>query len=168
MNPQKQKIREYAKDLFLQVDENGSKKYSLREICTKIAQKHKKDIAPNTIRNWSEAEHWISIYEKSKQAGIEQSKIEADKKENALIDAKANDIAEIYKRKKEQAELAAKHIKAKLTGQKLNGEELDLSGVPFRDLLTLQKDAEQTILNLNDKPTHNDNSVHIIIDSTSE
>ena len=65
MKPEKQKIKDYAKDLFLQVDENGNKKYSLRDICEKILQKFHKSIDPKTILNWSNKENWINIYSAS-------------------------------------------------------------------------------------------------------
>jgi len=152
MKPEKQKIKDYAKDLFLQVDENGNKKYSLRDICEKILQKFHKSIDPKTILNWSNKENWINIYEKTKQAGIEQSKEDFHKKENQLIDAKANDIAEIYKGRKQLSELARKHLSARLTGQKIkiNGQDVNIS-MRDNELLKLLQDSENTILNLNDK-----------------
>lgn len=168
MKPDKQKIKDFAKEQFLEVDADGNKKYTWHDISNLILKKFKKKIHLSTIQKWSKSEDWHNTYEKIKQAGIEKSNLEIQKKENILIDAKANDIAEIYKGRKTLADLSRKHLTARLTGQslKINGDDLHIL-VETKELISILKDSEQVILNLNDKKDQKDD-ISIKVDIVRE
>ena len=152
MKTDKEKIKDYAKGLFLEVDAEGNKKFTWTEISKAVQKKFKKNVHYSTIAKWAVEYDWHSTYDKIKQAGIQNANLEIQKKENILIDAKANDFAEIYKGRKTLADLSRKHLIAKLTGQllKINGETLQID-VETKELINILKDSEQVILNLNDK-----------------
>ena len=100
MKQEKQKIIDFAKDLYLQYDANGNKVYSLRDNSTKIQQKFNKKINYSTIKNWAEKYKWNATLEKTKQYGIEKATQENLTKEEQLIESKSNELAKNFKNAK--------------------------------------------------------------------
>jgi hypothetical protein len=163
MISKKRKIRDYAKDLFLQVDDEGNRVNTFMKISTAIQKKFKIDINYSTIAKWSTNENWAATFEKIKMAGIELGKEQLQEKESKLIDEKAQTIADIYKSNKTIQKLTQQTILSRLTGQELKnnqGEEIK-STVGTSDLVRLLQYTETTILNLHDKRTGEDVNVNI-------
>lgn len=155
MDSKKQKIKDYAKDLFLQVDENGSKVHTWDTISKAVLKRFKLEIHFTTIQKWSKKEDWAATYEKIKMAGIELGKEQLQEKESKLIDEKAQTIADIYKSNKTIQKLTQQTILSRLTGQELKnsqGEEIK-SHIGTSDLVRLLQHAEGTLLSLHDKKT---------------
>lgn len=153
MNTQKEKIRNFSKDLFLKVDSNGSKVHTWDSISKEILKKFKLEIHFTTIQKWSKKEDWSETYIKLKQAGIEKGKEQYQEKENKLIDEKSQVIADIYKSNKQIHGLAKNTLLARLTGQSLKDKDGNAieSKVYNSDLIRLMEHAEDTLLNLHDK-----------------
>jgi hypothetical protein len=155
LNTQKRKIRDFAKDLFLQVDADGNKVNTWDSISKCILKKFKLEIHFTTIQKWSKAEDWNNTYEKIKMAGIESAKSELQVKENKLIDEKAQVIADIYKSNKSIQNLSKQTIISRLLGKQVtdkDGNEIK-SDFGNTDLIRLLQHSEQTILTLHDKKT---------------
>jgi hypothetical protein len=75
-----EEVLELAKELYLTPDEQGGHKYSLRAICTEIAQKLHKNIAPNTVLNWAKKYGWDKLWEQAAKEGITRAvKIDENK-----------------------------------------------------------------------------------------
>ena len=99
----KEDIKEFAKKLYQEYDGDGKRTFSLRKICTTIAQQLHKEVTPNTIRNWANTpdkltgKTWNDINQKAKALGIEKAKKETFSKEEQVIEKESDDIAELYK-----------------------------------------------------------------------
>lgn len=77
----KEKIIEYAKDLYLTPKEDGTHKYSLRNIVEEIKQNFNKDLTPATILNWSRKYGWEKLWNEGVRYGVAEAiaKQESDK-----------------------------------------------------------------------------------------
>jgi hypothetical protein len=150
MNSKKQKALDYARNLYVQVNENGLKKYTLQEISKKLHRDIKFEADYSTISKWAKRYLWEDTFIKLKQAGIEKAKGDID---NKIIDEKANTIADIYKSNKQLEKIAQNTILARITGQKLK----DKDGNPINtdvsdtDIIRLIQHSETILLNLHDK-----------------
>lgn len=70
MRANKEKILEFAKELYLTPNELGNHKYSLRNICDKIRQKFDKRLTAQTILNWARKYGWVELWEQAVREGI--------------------------------------------------------------------------------------------------
>jgi hypothetical protein len=150
LTTQKEKIKEFARDLFLQVNEVGSKKYTLHDIAKQLQQKRKYSINVSNLSRWSKKYDWEGLFIKLKQAGIEQAKSDI---ENKVIDEKAQTIADIYKSNKSIQNLSKQTILSRLLGKTVmdkDGNEIK-SDFGNTDLIRLLQHSEQTILTLHEK-----------------
>jgi hypothetical protein len=167
MDAKKEKIRNFAKDLYLKVDENGSKLHTWDYISKEILKKFKLEIHFTTIQKWSKKEDWSGTFEKIKMAGIEKGKEQLQEKENKLIDEKSQIIADIYKSNKTIQKLSQQTIVSRLLNQPLKDKDGNtiIADVGTTDLIRLLQHAEGTILDLHDKGlnTNPDNSKHRLV-----
>lgn len=153
MKSTKENIVEFAKNLYLEVDEEGKKKNTLRLISTEIKQKFHKSVDFSTIALWSKKYDWEGIFEKIKMSGIEKAKADNQQKENQLIDEKSQTIADIYKSNKQINSLAKNHLLSRMTGKILKdseGNEIS-ADISNQDLIRLLQHSEDTILELHNK-----------------
>jgi len=151
MNAKKQKVIDFARSLYCEVNEGGQKKYTLLQIAKLVHQKCKFAINQSTISRWVIKYDWEDTFIKLKQAGIEKAKGDID---NKLINEKADIIAEIYKDNKTIHSVAKNHLLARLTGQPVkdkDGNPIDVSKIWMNDLIRLMEHSEATLLNLHDK-----------------
>ena len=93
----KDKIIEYAKELYSQYDSEGKKVHSLRDIAKIMYQKHNKNVTYVTIRRWSKKYDWDKLNEKIKQQSIEKAKDEKFTSEEKIIEAESDKLAKDYK-----------------------------------------------------------------------
>ena len=63
-------VTEYAKNLYLTPDADGSHLYSCRDIATQIRQKLDKSIHHSTIANWTKEYGWEKLWEQGIRAGV--------------------------------------------------------------------------------------------------
>jgi organic radical activating enzyme len=153
MNSQKEKIIQYAKILYLEVNADGNRVNTFESISHKVHKKFTIEIHYSTIVKWSKKYDWENTFIKIKQAGIEKGKEQLQEKENKLIDEKAQAIADIYKGNKTIQKIAQQTLISRLTGQPLkdgSGNEIK-SEIFTNDIIRLLQHSEQTILNLHDK-----------------
>ena len=61
---------EYAKNLYLTPDVDGSHMYSSRDISTEIKQKLNKNVSYSTITNWAKNYGWEKLWEQGVRAGV--------------------------------------------------------------------------------------------------
>ena len=66
----KEKIVEYAKELYLTPDEAGMHKYSSRAIAKKVKQKFSKSLASVTVLNWAHKYGWDKLWEQAVKEGV--------------------------------------------------------------------------------------------------
>jgi len=153
VDSKKKKIQEFARDLFLRVDDEGHKIHTWDSISKAILKKFKLDIHFTTIQKWSKKHDWSATFEKIKMAGIERGKQEFQRKEAQIIDEKADTIADIYKSNKQLQRLAQQTIIARMTGQKLKDKEGNeiKTDVGNTDVIRLIQHSENTLLTLHDK-----------------
>ena len=125
----KAEIQEYAKSLFLEVNETGKRVYSYRQIEEEIKQKFSKSVANTTIRNWGKNNNWELLLQTAKNLGVEKALKEKEDAEQLIKDAKSDEIADIYKKEDEKYQLATdivvdilKSIKQKISEVEGNKE----------------------------------------------
>ena len=63
-----QEVIDYAKELYLTVDEKGRRVYSLRQISTEIQRKFNIRVDPSTIFNRAKQEGWDDVLEQASKA----------------------------------------------------------------------------------------------------
>jgi organic radical activating enzyme len=149
----KDKIKDFAKSLFLEVNAEGNKIHTWDSISKAVLKRFKLEIHFTTIQKWSKKYDWASTYEKLKMAGIERGQEQLQEKENKLIDEKAQTIADIYKSNKTIQRIASQSIIAKLMGQPLKNSEGNPIETTLRDevIARVLEKAENTLLSLHDK-----------------
>jgi organic radical activating enzyme len=168
MVAKKNDIIEYAKSLYIEVNEDGNRINTFQEISNKVQKKFKISKTYSTIAKWVVKYDWENTFIKLKQAGIEKGKEQLQEKENKLIDEKSQVIADIYKSNKQIHGLAKQTLLARLTGQALkdkDGNAID-SKIYNSDLIRLMEHAEDTLLNLHDKKKGDDAKGNIVINFT--
>lgn len=153
MNATKQKAVEFAKSLYLEVNENGEKAYSCEYIAIQLQKKCKYECNQSTVYRWAKNNDWDGLFEKIKMAGIEKVKNSIQQKENQLIDEKSQVIADIYKSNKTLQKISQQTILARLTGQQVKGVNGEPINADFgnSDLIRILQHAEATLLELQDK-----------------
>lgn len=127
----KQKIKDFAKDLYLELDITGERKYSLREIAQKVEQKFNKHISFNSVRNWAEKDNWEKLLTEIKGLSVQKAKNEQFTKDEQIKEAKSNENAEIFKAWKYVFGTQLKEYQERVKGGRLSdirSEEL-LSGM---------------------------------------
>ena len=110
----KETLKEFAKELYFEVDDLGKRIHSFRDICTKLSQKFHRSVSFRTILNWSKAENWDALFLKVKQYGIEKAQITVEQKENEIIEKQGNIHADIQKGHKEIYDLIQNNIITKI------------------------------------------------------
>lgn len=106
----KQDIKDFAKELYFQVDSEGKRVHSLRDISNRILQKLNKKITHPTIKTWADTENWDALFLKVKQYGIEKAQITIEQKENEIIEKQGNIHADIQRGHKELYDLLQNDI----------------------------------------------------------
>lgn len=91
------KTKDFAKSLYLSRDEEGKRKYSLRDISREIEQEFNRKYSHVTIGNWAKEGDWDRILQKAVQFGIQQASDCQLTTEEQIIEHAANDLAEVYK-----------------------------------------------------------------------
>jgi hypothetical protein len=135
------KILEYAKNLYLTIDDKGKKLYTLRDIANKILQTHHKKIDFSSIGQWAKKNSWDVLLQAAKNLAIQK---QSEQKDEQIIEALADDIAErrrIAMRKKSLADELI--IRALENDLKENPGKLDI-----RSLQSISASEEAIIENL--------------------
>ena len=149
MTPEKQKIIDYAKKLYLKYDTDGNRINSFRAIEKKLLQKGYKKVTHTTIKRWSETYDWNGVHEKIKIHSIEKAKEKNFTKEEQIIDAKSNDLAEIYKQSMNVFRASSITIK----------KAFDKGELTAKEALQGMKQASDVIMRINDIPDPEKNKV---------
>lgn len=150
MNAKKERAIECARNLFVDVNSDGTKKYTLQQISKILQTKCKYAIDFTTLSRWAKRYDWEGLFEKVKMAGIEKATNDI---ENKVIDEKAQTIADIYRSNKQIQKISHTTILSRLTGQDIrdkDGHQIE-SKVSTRDAISLLQYSEQVLLNLHEK-----------------
>ena len=153
MNATKQKAVDFAKNLYLEVNDKGEKAYSCEYIAIQLQKKCKFECNQSTVYRWAKKNDWDGLFEKIKMAGIEKGKESIQQKENQLIDEKSQIIADIYQSNKKIQSITQKTLLSRLTGTQLkdsNGNDVN-ADMGNSDLIRLLQHSEATLLELQDK-----------------
>ena len=89
----REKIIDFAKSLYIQIDKRGEKKYNPRQICVKIKNKFGEKYTPTTIENWAEKYDWKGVLDRVRKYGIEAANGTPD---NELVERNGNEVKQIY------------------------------------------------------------------------
>ncbi len=156
-NKAKQKIIDYAKELYTSYDAQGNKLYSLREIEKKILHKHNKKITHTTVRSWATKYAWNKLNEKIKQQSISKAQNEKFSSEEQMIEKESDLLAEIYKYAEQGTKLGYREMFAILDKNQISTTE-----VSIRDLISLIKLNTDIIFRINDIPEAESNNMNVI------
>jgi L-2-hydroxyglutarate oxidase LhgO len=136
------KLKAYAKRLYLKVDNNGKQINSTYKIAKKIHQKFGKKLAAQTISNWAKDHDWNKTFTKAKQHGIEKAKTKSKEVEQKILEKESDDIAKIYKANLDLFNFSIEALKG-----------LHAEGKIYPALYArIMESSKTTLLNLNDKP----------------
>ena len=108
MTKGKQKIIDYAKELYCKYNSEGKKVYSLRGIEKKIAHKFNKKFTYTTVKNWAAKYDWNKLNEKIKQQSIKKAESDKQTTEEQIIEAESDKLAIDYKNAENLANIGYK------------------------------------------------------------
>jgi len=164
MKKSKQKIIDFAKELYLQYDADGNKKYSNQETANLVAKNMRIKCGESTIRLWAKKFDWNKLIEKIKQQSIVKAKDEKFTTEEKIIESKSDDLGETYKHATQLENIgfdtAFKIYKGK-----------NESEITFKDALQALKHATDIKFRINDIPDTdkgNDLKVLVSLDEAKE
>lgn len=92
----KDKITEYAKELYCQYNDDGTKAFSLRDIASEIERKFNKKLTYVTVKNWADKGDWNKTNEQIKQQSIEKAQDDKLSTEEQLIESRSDKLAKSY------------------------------------------------------------------------
>jgi len=168
MISKKKSIKKFAKRLYLEVNSEGKKKYSLEDISKKIKGRFREPVHFTTIQKWAKYEDWDGLIEKIRIIGLDKAEIEQKEKlkeinklqnekqqqreNNKLVDENSAVISEIYKSNNDLRLISERTLISRLTGNKIiyNGKEIS-SEIKTNDLIRIFQNAERTLITLNSK-----------------
>jgi hypothetical protein len=78
----KNEIKEFAKGLYLQIDETGSRVYSLTKIADEIRNKFDVSLTKQSLSIWSQKEGWELLLQQARNLGIERQITEGRKEDD--------------------------------------------------------------------------------------
>ena len=158
MSTRRDKIKEFAKDLYTQYDNEGKKKYSFRDISTEIQQRFNKKIHYSTIQKWSKdpEQNWDGLNQKIKQHAIQKANDERFTAEEKIIDARSEDLAEVYKYAKLMNQIGTDVMSKTYKGE-------PHKHITFKEAIAAARTGANIIFRLNDIPDPETNSTGIIM-----
>jgi hypothetical protein len=169
MKSTKTELIDFAKDLYLQVDENGKRIQTWVSISNVIQETFKKKIHYSTIAKWAVKYGWEKTFNQIKMVGIEKAKLSSQEKENKIVDAKSDIIARIYSYNEFRLNLShmlwtAQKKGLKTITVKLSGEDTQIP-VPKKDY-ALERSIEYSeamLLKLHgNKPPEEDKELTVV------
>lgn len=140
----KNRMKDYAKELYLMVAEDGSHFYSLQDIADRVTQELNESVTKTAIFHWAEKGNWQILYTKIKQYGIEKAEAERLGKEEQIKEKESDKVADIFK-------VCDGHYKMSVNIiTKLLSEQMESGVVNFTptELILINKDAREVILRL--------------------
>ena len=97
-----EKTKEMAKELYLEFDKNGERRFSYRKLASILSQKFGEKVHHDTIRRWSKKEGWELLAQDARNQGIEKAINATKEKDEAIIEAKAKVTSQIYQINKQK------------------------------------------------------------------
>lgn len=157
MKDNKSAEKEFAKSLYIQYDGEGNKKYSLRDIESKLLQGGYKKVTHQTIKRWATKYDWNKLNEKIKQQSIEKASEERFTKEEQLIEAESDNLAKDFKRAEDLAKGSHDILMSAF-----DGTENKL--VSVKDAITIYKTSTEIKFRIMDIPAPTDSNSKIIFE----
>jgi hypothetical protein len=158
-------VKEYAKELYVSVDENGNKKHTLRQIAELIQQKTNKKINYTTIGQWADDGDWDKILLKAMQHGIKTAHKTSEEINTELIEEQGKDIAFLYGAAKTALEIGLKGVKAlDENGELSETARVKLMEFGSKTMIALNDMCQKIQVDLSMKLAHNDASIRVIDD----
>ena len=139
-----------AKELYLEINKDGKRKYSITEIAEKINNKYKNNINRTTVFRWSKKYCWQELYTKMKQYGLEKAlEIQEEEEEDVMIEEKiiekeSDVFAEIFRDYKILFDFSKKTIKErfKTPDEISNNDLIKLMKISSDVLMDFHKDSD--------------------------
>ena len=141
----KDEIRDFAKDMFLEIGKNKRQKYSLQQICNEIELKCNKKLTKATISRWSDKYGWKNLFIKNIQYNIRKAEEEAEVEERDILLKKGKSLKDLYKNTLLLSKASSFQLAIKLKNKELGSKEL----------LELYKKSSELLMKLNDIDTEN-------------
>lgn len=129
-----------ARELYLELDTEGNRKYSYADIVAKIGQISGIEVSDETVRRWAIDDRWETLLQAAKNIGIQKALKEKETREESIKEAKANEIADLYKVNMAFFRGASKEIAEMLKEKRLTD----------RDLLWLFKTSGENVMRLHE------------------
>lgn len=159
------KIKNYAKDLYLELDDAGNRKYSFAKIAAKICEKFRQNLSGETVSQWAKEGSWEITLQDAKYAGQAKAVAEGMTREEEIKEALSNDVAERRKWAKDTLKLTSY---LKLKALQTEAEKVKTGGemtMDIRDIEYMAKNAEEAINTLDGIDTGGDNKVKELVDA---
>ena len=93
---EKQIIIDYARELFLEMDNTGTKTPTFDIISTKLRQKFGVEFHRSTIQKWAKKHDWYNITSEIKEKAFDKATKKNKIEINSIIERKAEILAEDY------------------------------------------------------------------------
>lgn len=142
-----------AKALYLQVDADGKRMHSFREIATILTQKGYRQAQYSTIARKAKKEGWDALFLAGKSLGKEKAIADAKDQDDELLNAVANDIAQRRTMAIKKKLLADELIMSTLQAEKAKIKEAPadkpyFNTIDLKTLQTISASEEGTIENI--------------------
>lgn len=143
-------IKDRAKELYIQRNEQGEKKYSNNTISEMLAHEGYKKVTRKTVGKWAltpnkiTGETWNTIISKIKQQSIEKAVDDNFTAEEQLIEKESDKLAETYKNAEQLEKIGFKvafdiYTKQGMSTKKTESDNNDFKLINFRDALSAVK-----------------------------
>ena len=107
-------IKEYAKQLYLQVNAKGNRKYTIYSIAKKIYEKFGEKVHPNTVKKWANNERWYGMLKGAMIASVYQSPKKQEEEKEEVDESPEERIATILAKARRQAMLNQLQVSQKM------------------------------------------------------
>ncbi len=148
----KEIIREFAKDLYTQFDNDGNKLYSLRDISAKIKDEFNRSVTHVTVGRWAKDDDWDEVNQKIKQHAIDKANQTGSfSPEEKIIDARSDDLAEVYKYGKLMAQIGTDVLQTAYKVGKGQGGQKNTE-ISVKEAISAMRTGANIVFRLNDIP----------------
>lgn len=137
---EREQAQNYARELYLELDTDGNRKYSYADIAIKIQEKCNISVDQSTISRWAQADRWETLLQIAKNTGVQKALKEKQTREENIKEAKANEIADLYK-----VNMAFFRATSNIISKALADQTIE-----FKDVMALFARCGENVMRLND------------------
>jgi len=139
-------VVEYAKELYLTVDESGQRVYSFQQIAEKIDEKFDVKLTKQTIAQWADKYNWNALLTRAAQVSVVKAKENLPVKDDALKEEEILDSIIAIKRQAFETQLRFCEVAKELLEKKLRDPKAVRDS--FTRLIEVGSKANKTLYEL--------------------